>query len=127
VAQRLARGKRDGENGGIGVDGQRAAAGIGGAAGGQDLEPGRAPFARKAPAAPSRRAAGAVPADMIWTSPASVRPSLPRLSRWVIAPARTKVTISMSRCPCGSKPVPGAISSSFQTRRRPQPIRAASR
>ena len=30
-----------------------------------------------------------VPADMICTSPASVRPSLPMLSLWVIAPSRT--------------------------------------
>jgi hypothetical protein len=29
------------------------------------------------------------------------------------------VTISMSRCGCGSKPLCGAISSSFQTRRSP--------
>src|SRR5258707_15632601 len=34
--------------------------------------------------------------------------------------------ISMFACGCGGKPVLGAISSSFQTRSKPQPIRAGS-
>src|SRR5918996_790791 len=34
--------------------------------------------------------------------------------------------ISMSRCGCGSKPVPGATRSSFQTRKGPTPMRAGS-
>ncbi|MOA57498.1 hypothetical protein D3C78_1816910 [compost metagenome] len=30
-----------------------------------------------------------VPALITWTSPAAVRPWLPRLSRWLMAPSRT--------------------------------------
>jgi redox-sensitive bicupin YhaK (pirin superfamily) len=54
------------------------------------------------------------------------RPSLPRLSLCVTAPSRTYVTISMLACGWGGKPALGAISSSFQTRSAPQPIREAS-
>jgi len=67
-----------------------------------------------------------VPALMTWTSPASVRPTLPRLSWCVIAPSRTYVMISMSACECGGKPVFAAIVSSFHTRSAPQPIRLGS-
>ena len=67
-----------------------------------------------------------VPALITCTSPAAVRPSLPIESLWLTAPARTKVTISMSEWLCGGKPERGAILSSFHTRMRPQPMRSGS-
>ena len=48
-----------------------------------------------------------VPALITCTSPAPVRPVLPSESLCVIAPVRTKVMISMSRCGCGGKPLFG--------------------
>ncbi len=67
-----------------------------------------------------------LPALTTCTSPARVRPRLPRSSSWVSAPSRTQVMISTSECNKGGNPAPGAMVSSFHARSAPQFMRSGS-